>query len=118
MQRSVSVKPGVKRLRLISKIISERKYPVGSTDNGGRWYPADQEACSCCNSVRGPSRTWPWSLWKHCKTAKHVRHRLIEKPRETEKEALAMTAEEAPLHLESGDILLQETARAILRGEC
>lgn len=47
-------------------------HPSGRQDNGGRWYPSDDERCSCCNSVRSPSRSWPWSYMTHCRTINHV----------------------------------------------
>ena len=48
--------------------------PRGRTDNGGRWYPSDDEHCSCCDRVREPSRGYPWSIYKHCFGAEHVAH--------------------------------------------
>lgn len=47
-------------------------HPAGRTDNGGRWYPAENEKCTCCNMVRSPSREWPWSLMVHCRTTEHI----------------------------------------------
>jgi hypothetical protein len=47
-------------------------YPSGKSDNGGRWYPDPLERRACCAQIREPSRAWPWSLWHHCHTAKHV----------------------------------------------
>lgn len=51
---------------------SRKSHPSGRTDNGGRWYPDESEECKCCNSIREPSRTYPWSLMNHCRTATHV----------------------------------------------
>jgi len=45
-------------------------HPDGETVRG-RWYPSDSERCDCCG-VRSPSRSYPWSLMLHCRTAKHV----------------------------------------------
>lgn len=47
-------------------------HPDGKTDNGGRWYPSDEERCTCCDSVRGPSRAYPWSYMTHCRTITHI----------------------------------------------
>jgi hypothetical protein len=47
-------------------------HPDGRTDKGGRWYPAMTERNICCDSVRKPTRSYPWSLWKHCHSLKHV----------------------------------------------
>jgi hypothetical protein len=48
--------------------------PSGKTDNGNRWFPDDAESCACCNQVRSPSRSWPWTLYKHCFTLEHKEH--------------------------------------------
>jgi hypothetical protein len=50
----------------------DRYYPSGKTDSGQRWYPSEAEQCPDCASVRSPSRAYPWSYWKHCRTYKHV----------------------------------------------
>jgi hypothetical protein len=46
--------------------------PNGYFDSGGRWYPADDNTCPDCASVRSPSKRWPYSYLKHCRTANHV----------------------------------------------
>lgn len=46
--------------------------PSGYTDNGGRWFPNDDEKQSCCDNIRYPSRAYPWSLYKHCFSSTHV----------------------------------------------
>jgi len=46
--------------------------PKGQWDKAGRFYPADEERCSCCDGIRSPSRAWPKSLWKHCQTYSHI----------------------------------------------
>jgi len=46
-------------------------HPAGSFDSGGRWYPADSEKRACCDSIRSPSRRWPWSLMRHCRSLEH-----------------------------------------------
>ena len=48
--------------------------PSGKTDNANRWYPDSTENCACCSRVRSPSRSWPWSLYKHCFTLEHNEH--------------------------------------------
>lgn len=53
--------------------LKERKtHPSGSFDKGGRWYPDDSERAECCDSIRCPSRSHPYSYMVHCRTAKHV----------------------------------------------
>jgi hypothetical protein len=49
-----------------------QEQPEGKTDSGGRWYPSEREERGCCQEVRGPSRSYPWSLFKHCCSMKHV----------------------------------------------
>jgi hypothetical protein len=53
-----------------------RRQPEGKTDGGSRWWPSEEEAAPCCNEVRQPTRAWPWSLLKHCATARHVATRF------------------------------------------
>lgn len=46
--------------------------PDGKFDKGGRWYPADGEWRDCCNRIRYPSRAYPYSYMKHCRSVEHV----------------------------------------------
>ena len=46
--------------------------PPGEFDDAGRWYPSDSEKCDCCESIRSPSRSYPYSYMVHCRTLKHV----------------------------------------------
>lgn len=46
--------------------------PDGKFDKQGRWYPSDEEQCSCCNAVRSPSRAFPYSYMVHCRTIAHI----------------------------------------------
>lgn len=52
---------------------TRRVHPEGEFDSGGRWYP-DQwtEKRDCCRTIRGPSRSWPYSYLVHCRTIKHI----------------------------------------------
>jgi Uncharacterised protein family (UPF0158) len=47
-------------------------HPDGTFDEGGRFYPSEKEARDCCATIRAPSRAFPFSLMKHCRTIKHV----------------------------------------------
>ena len=47
-------------------------HPAGTTDKGGRWYPAQGEHASCCDAIRSPSRAHPYSYMVHCRTHKHI----------------------------------------------
>lgn len=46
------------------------KNPAGNFDGQGRFY-LDQK-CSCCNDIRSPSRSYPFSEMAHGRTVKHV----------------------------------------------
>lgn len=48
------------------------RHPKGEFDNGGRWYPAKEERQACCEGIRSPSRAWPMSYNRHCRSAAHV----------------------------------------------
>jgi hypothetical protein len=50
------------------------QHPDGRCDNGGRWYPSENEQQQCCRGIRSPSRSYPWSLMTHCRTLDHVAH--------------------------------------------
>lgn len=64
--------------KLISAVIEYKarkartSYPQGRFDKAGRWYPAESEACTCCEDIRNPSRRWPYSLMIHCRTIRHI----------------------------------------------
>jgi hypothetical protein len=55
---------------------SRETHPDGSFDSAGRWYPSDDEECPCCMDIRSPSRAYPFSLMRHCRTRKHIRNLL------------------------------------------
>jgi len=46
--------------------------PKGTFDNAGRWYPSADERQPCCQQIRSPSRTFPYSFMLHCRTVVHV----------------------------------------------
>lgn len=48
------------------------QHPAGKFDNAKRWWPSAEERCDCCNAIREPSRTWPNSLNKHCRSVEHI----------------------------------------------
>ena len=55
--------------------------PCGQEDSGHRWYPdPNEEACTCCEGVRGPSRAWPGCIRTHCASAVHCEHLAAEHP--------------------------------------
>lgn len=58
-----------------------RSHPDGNFDKQKRFYPSVRETCSCCESIRTPSISWPFSLMKHCRTKKHIQQ-MVHKNRE------------------------------------
>ena len=48
------------------------QHPEGEFDGAGRWYPSDRERQPCCDKIRGPSRRYPHSLNKHCRSLEHI----------------------------------------------
>lgn len=47
-------------------------HPEGAFDKQGRWYPSEAERCGCCDTVRSPSRAYPYSYMLHCRTVGHI----------------------------------------------
>ena len=78
-------------------------HPDGHGDNGGRWYPSDSERQACCNSIREPSRSFPWSLMTHCRTLKHICNLFKVDEKEVR---YRMTKEGLPLLVGSGNTWL------------
>jgi len=55
------------------KNLQDRKiHPDGSFDSARRWYPSETEREECCNSIRSPSRSYPYSMMVHCRSYTHV----------------------------------------------
>lgn len=48
------------------------EHPHGQFDNARRWYPDAGERCECCEHIRRPSRGYPFSWMKHCRSAVHL----------------------------------------------
>lgn len=55
-------------------ILRQNRYshPDGKFDQGGRWYPSQDEEQPCCSSIRSPSRAFPYSLMQHCRSIGHI----------------------------------------------
>jgi len=51
---------------------ARREHPEGQFDKAGRWHPSDSERQPCCSSIRQPSKRYPHSLLKHCRSLGHV----------------------------------------------
>ena len=46
---------------------------IGSFDGGGRFYLHRDFETKTSRAVRAPSRTWPFSIYKHCFTQKYFK---------------------------------------------
>ncbi len=47
-------------------------HPKGQFDKACRWWPDDDERCSCCAKISRPTRLWPYSLITHCRGRPHI----------------------------------------------
>jgi len=65
-----------KKLRAVALEALQRKHrirhPSGKFDNAKRWYPDEMERCDCCEGIRSPSRSYPYSLMVHCRSTSHM----------------------------------------------
>ncbi|WP_210093726.1 hypothetical protein [Ruegeria sp. HKCCSP346] len=55
----------IKRKRRLS-------HPNGEFDGGQRFYLASQERRACCEGIRRPSRSYPYSEMAHGRSLRHV----------------------------------------------
>ena len=60
---------------------SRYAHPAGKFDGAQRWEPDEGERRKCCDGIRTPSRTWPYSLMLHCRTMAHIAHLYDVNPR-------------------------------------
>ena len=47
-------------------------HPEGRFDNAQRFYPSNKERQDCCDYIRPPSRSYPYSYIKHCRSIEDV----------------------------------------------
>lgn len=78
---SVTITPSERRAESARIVLAVREFiarryrlhhPVGSFDRKSLWYPDAAERQYCCDSIRYPTRAWPYSLMAHCRSARHV----------------------------------------------
>lgn len=71
-----------KLLDLVNKAIENKNdkalrkeigYAVGSFDSGNRYRVIEQYTTESSNNIRGPSRRWNLSEWKHVQTTKYLK---------------------------------------------
>ena len=53
---------------------ARKVHPEGSFDVAGRWEPSESEWRPCCRDIRRPSKRFPYSLNRHCRSAEHIAH--------------------------------------------
>lgn len=76
--------------------------PDGKFDKQSRWYPSDEEHCSCCNAVRSPSRAFPYSYMVHCRTIGHIANKYGVDVKDLRKEVKRLEPPTQP-HREGGE---------------
>jgi hypothetical protein len=64
---------------LYRKRQSRAVHPSGDFDKARRWLPSEQEECECCQTIRYPSRAYPFSLMAHCRTKKHIENLIAKR---------------------------------------
>lgn len=74
---------------------SRAQHPAGTFDKAQRWEPDASEHRPCCNSIRTPSRSFPFSLMVHCRTAKHIARLTGVDESEIKRAARAIIADES-----------------------
>jgi hypothetical protein len=84
-----------------------RKHPEGTFDKAGRWYPTEAEHQDCCNGVRNPSRSHPYSRMTHCRSIPHVAAVFGVDPKELRKCA----RQHRPPNREGGELYYKMVAR-------
>ncbi len=72
-------------------------HPAGTFDNARRFYPA--ETFDCCSGIRTPSRSFPFSLMVHARTAAHVANQYKVDPAELRKLKKILSKNEESLNL-------------------
>jgi hypothetical protein len=65
---------------------ARREHPEGRFYKQNRFYPSEEERCSCCDGIRQPSARWPYSLMKHCRTVPHIANLFGVDPRDLRRE--------------------------------
>ena len=58
------------------RLQDRRQHPDGFFDKQGRWYPSEYERCECCDKIRSPSRAFPYSYNRHCRSVEHVANKF------------------------------------------
>jgi hypothetical protein len=103
--------PAVFKAALEYKALKSREQnPAGQFDNGGRFRLATP--CDCCDSIRAPSRAYPYSMMVHGRTAHHIAHLFGIKDSESAIKSYANLMEKYPLLADSRDIALSVVSRA------
>lgn len=57
----------------MATLTKQEMYKIGSFDKAGRFELHPEFETETSKYIRSPSRSWPLSVWKHCKTAKYYK---------------------------------------------
>lgn len=69
----------------IGKALLNMNYPPsGIKDKTNVWWPIPWEVRECCRAIK-PSIAFPWTLYKHCCTTRHVANLMNVNPNELRK---------------------------------
>lgn len=75
---------------------SRKINPSGTFDKQGRWYPDDDEREECCDSIRSPSRAYPYSYMVHCRSYEHVARKYCVDIKDLRREAKCCAMSQKP----------------------
>ena len=106
--------PGIFKAALEYNALKNRKVnPAGKFDNGGRFHLVRR--CDCCNSIRSPSRAYPYSEMLHGRSSVHVATIHGVKDFESEVKSYARLMEKYPSLAHSHDIAIVLVSQAEAR---
>ncbi len=54
----------------MNTLSNSQLYKIGSFDKAGRYYLKSAFETDTSKAIRLPTRNWPLSIWRHCKTGK------------------------------------------------
>lgn len=88
--------------------------PQGLRSTAGIWLPFPSEVAGCCKHITRPQARYPWALYRHCCTAKHIAEAFDVPHKDLASAVKLLEATHAPLleqgkAKEEGDKLLEST---------
>lgn len=55
-------------------------HPAGTFDKAGRWFPSEAEDCGVSATIRTPSRAYPYSYMRACRSRRHIERLAVVSP--------------------------------------